>query len=153
MAIGGLPAMIANAVASFVAIQRASGFAYKTGGQLLESYARFAMERDTHVRTATAVEWAGLTTGRARQKERRLQAVIVFARHAHAEDSRHQIPPAGFYASSSQRRPTPFIFSPEEVRALLGAAGQLAPEGAYRPLLYRPFFGLLAGTGMRVSEA
>lgn len=145
--------MITNAVASYVALRRATGYDFKPGGLLLASFARFAAERgDTHVRTATAVDWAALAPS-PRQKERRLQAVIGFVRHAQTEDSRHEVPSAGIFACNSRRRPTPFIFSSDQVRALLDAAQRLGPKETYRPLLYQTLFGLLAVTGMRISEA
>ena len=145
--------MITNAALSYIALRQATGYVFKTGGGLIQSFARFAAERgDTHVRTATAVDWAILAPS-PRQKERRLQAVIGFARYAHADDSRNEVPSAGIFAGNSRRRPTPFIFSPAQVRTLLDAAQRLGPEGAFRPLLYQTLFGLLAATGMRISEA
>lgn len=145
--------MIADSVASYVALRRTTGFAYTDGELFLRSFARFAAERgNTHVRTATAIDWAA--QGRSpRQKERRLRTVITFARHARAEDPKHEVPSVGTFASSPCRRPTPFIFSPDQVRSLLNATEQLGSRKAFRPLLYRTLFGLLAATGMRVSEA
>jgi integrase len=44
-------------------------------------------------------------------------------------------------------------YAPEEVARLLRAAAGLAPEGGLRPILYTTLFGLLAATGLRISEA
>ena len=48
---------------------------------------------------------------------------------------------------------TPHIYRPDEIARLMRAAGQLQPAGSIRPLMYSTLFGLLATTGMRISEA
>jgi len=53
----------------------------------------------------------------------------------------------------SCRRIDPHIYSPKEVAALLSAAGNLAPAGGLRPQTYITLLGLLASTGLRISEA
>ena len=47
----------------------------------------------------------------------------------------------------------PYIFSENEIEQLLSAASRLGPPGSLRPQTYSTLFGLLAVTGMRVSEA
>jgi integrase len=47
----------------------------------------------------------------------------------------------------------PYIFRDEEIQQLLVAASHLGPPGALRPHTSSTWFGLLAVTGMRVSEA
>ena len=47
----------------------------------------------------------------------------------------------------------PYIFSENEIEQLLCAASRLGPPGSLRPQTYSTLFGLLAVTGMRVSEA
>ncbi len=42
---------------------------------------------------------------------------------------------------------------PDEIIRLLAAAAALLPAGSIRPLTYTTLFGLLAATGMRISEA
>lgn len=51
------------------------------------------------------------------------------------------------------RRRAPYIFSPEEIRALLEAAATLDPRNSLRPRAYVTLFGLIAATGLRISEA
>jgi integrase len=70
----------------------------------------------------------------------------------HAEDPRHEVPPADVFRGRRQR-PTPYIFCEEELQQLLGAAGRLGPPDSLRPCTYQTLFGLLAVTGMRVAEA
>src|SRR3546814_16652475 len=53
----------------------------------------------------------------------------------------------------SHRRATPHIYTEDEILALLAAARRLDPEGGLRPAAFEAFYGLIAATGLRVSEA
>ncbi len=53
----------------------------------------------------------------------------------------------------SRRRPSPYLISVEEIQALLTAALSIGPVGTLTPLTWQTLFGLIAVTGMRVSEA
>ena len=54
---------------------------------------------------------------------------------------------------SSQATFVPYIYSEDEVRALLAAAARLAPSGALRGPTYQTLLGLLYSTGIRIGEA
>jgi site-specific recombinase XerD len=54
---------------------------------------------------------------------------------------------------SSQAAFVPYIYSEDEVRALLSAAARLAPPGALRGPTYQTLLGLLYSTGIRIGEA
>jgi integrase len=144
--------MLRSSIDAYLALRRAVGFRLKTEEQLLHDFARWASERgDTHVRTETATEWAA-TARSTWQRERRLRAVAGFARHARAEDPRHEVPPL-FVFGRRHVRPRPHIYSPEELRRLLAAASQLPAIWPLRPQVFTTLFGLLASCGLRVSEA
>jgi integrase len=118
----------------------------------LRQFARFAGGRgETHVVTSTAITWAALAPSEA-QRAYRLHTVRRFARFMHAEDPRHELPPADVFRGR-RPRPTPYIFREDELQQLLVSAGRLGPVGSLRPQTYQTLFGLLAVTGMRVSEA
>ena len=144
--------MLIDTVRSYIALRRAAGFGMVNVEPLLVDYAHYAHARgEVVVRADTAIAWAS----RGRSPERRetlIRAVAVFARHARAEDPRHEIPP-GHLLGRFYRRPTPFIFSAEQLRRLLEAARRLGPPGSLRPHTYETLFALLAVTGLRVSEA
>ena len=53
----------------------------------------------------------------------------------------------------SHRRLAPHIYSEQEICDLLAAARRLAPYGGLRPATYETIFGLIAATGLRLSEA
>lgn len=50
-------------------------------------------------------------------------------------------------------RGTPHIYTEQQVEELLGAARRLGPEPCFRAIAYETVFGLLASTGLRISEA
>jgi len=143
--------MLAEAVESYVAFRRAAGFAFKSEGSHLKSFAVFAEARgESYVRVPIAIEWAGLARA-VPQRARRLGIVIRLARSLRAEDDRHEVPAAVFGAEKPPR-PVPYILSQDQIRQLIHAAAR----SGYRTLrreTYSTLFALLACTGLRVSEA
>jgi integrase/recombinase XerD len=143
--------MLADGVESYVALRRACGFGFKSQAKIITSFAAFSDAKGKHyVSTETAVEWARSARSRLR-RARLLGEVIRFARHIHAEDPRHEIPPPVF-GSEKHDRPVPFIFSRDDLQRLLHEASGFGRD-PFRGHTYRTFFGLLACTGLRVSEA
>ena len=144
--------MLKPSIDAYLALRRAVGFQLKTEEGLLHDFARWASDRgETHVRTRTATEWAA-TARVSWQRERRLRVVAGFARHARAEDPRHEVPPI-FVFGRRHVRPAPHIYSPDELRCLLDAASRLPSIWPLRPQVFTTLFGVLASTGLRVSEA
>jgi integrase len=118
------------------------------------SFVRFCEERGADRVTADlAVEWA-TRTSRGSVDEvyqaRRLDVARIFARHLQALDPATEVPP-GDVLSRRQGRIPPYLYSPEEIAALMNAAGDLAPP--IRAATWRTLIGLLAVTGMRQGEA
>src|SRR5262245_35315475 len=74
------------------------------------------------------------------------------ARLMHAEDLRHELPPAGVFRGRRQR-PTPDRFGAEAIHRVVTYARRLGPPGSWRPSTSSPLFGVLAATGMRPAEA
>lgn len=145
--------MIAKILRSYLAIRRAAGFELRSWGALLLSFSRFADSRgDKHIKVSTVEAWAALGSS-APQRERRVQTVIPFARFARGEDMLHEIPRRSVFAHDIGRRPTPFLFTDEQVCRLLKEAERLPAPDSVRSHTYRTLFGLLAATGLRISEA
>jgi integrase len=144
--------MLSATVERHIALHHATGYLFRRQSYLLRGFARYAESKgDDIVRATTAIEWAGLGPTVA-TRHGRLQVVRRFARLAHAEDPRHEIPPAGVFGGRPRRR-TPHIFSPQEIHALLEAAAALGPRHSLRPRAYVMLLGLIAATGLRISEA
>lgn len=141
-----------STVERYLAVRRATGFELMNTEYLLRSFARWATERgETHVRSESALAWASQTVSVA-QRDARLKTICRFARYLSAEDNRHELPPAHHFGYHKSRR-VPHIYSAVEIRRLLEAALQLGPPDSLQPHTYTTLIGLLAVTGLRISEA
>lgn len=144
---------LSTALTEYLTVRRALGFKLYDTGLCLEQFVRFAeaegaafITRDLALRWATQpvqvspTHWA-----------RRLGMVRRFARYCSALDARTEIPPADLLPVRYTRKP-PYLYSDEEIARLIRAAGQLPAPRGLRAATYSTVFGLLAATGMRVSE-
>lgn len=141
-------------VADYLRLRRQLGFKLVSDEHLLS---QFTEHLDTagvgHLTTPGMIDWASLPRddgGRgASRSAARMRAVRAFAAYMHALDPAHEVPPRGVF-SHQPRRSTPYIYTPEEIVALLDAAAKL--RRFERSRIYPVVFGLLAATGMRVGE-
>jgi integrase len=62
-----------------------------------------------------------------------------------------EVPDSALVASF--RRPTPYLFTPDQIQTLMQDARQAGPQGALRPHTLSTLIGVLASTGVRVGEA
>lgn len=136
----------------YLAMRRALGFKLESHGPRLMSFVRFCEDRGvTVVTTDLAVEWATSTASdHEAYQARRLDVVRIFARHLQPLDPATEVPP-GDVLDRRQWRVPPYLYSPQEVTALMSAARTLRP--AIRAVTWRTLIGLLAVTGMRQGEA
>jgi site-specific recombinase XerD len=102
------------------------------------------------ITTALAVAWTTKVNGSAAYLARRMRVARGFARYLHALGRNGEIPPADLFPAG-KHRPVPYIYSSDDVLALMAAAATLRP--ALRAATLETLVGLLAATGMRVSEA
>ena len=144
---------LSREVDKYLQLRRACGFMMKQAQYHLHSFARYASERgERHIRSQTAIRWAtGAPSASAREK--RIRSLHRFARYMRAEDKGHELPPTCIFASGIPRRPVPYILSRDEIEQILQSVFKLGPSGSLRPLTYYTLFGLLAATGLRISEA
>jgi integrase/recombinase XerD len=139
-------------VQSYLAVRRAAGFTLTKTEYLLRSFAGFATDRkQTHIRSATAIEWAG-QAGSVAQRHTRYQTICHFAQYLRVEDSRHELPPANYFGYRKTRR-IPRIYSSDEIASLVLAATRLSSSDSLLPKTYAALISLLAATGLRISEA
>ena len=141
-----------QALADYLTMRRALGYKMDKAERLLGQFTAFAGERgETHIRTETALAWATLPSGAdVIWTSRRLAEVRLFARHLHTLDPRTEVPPADLLPAHV-RRATPYLYTPQEIAALMQAAVIL--RGSHVQATYRTLIGLLAATGMRIGEA
>ncbi len=144
--------MLAQALDDYLAVRRAVGFKLKTAELYLRYFVRFADTRgDIYVRADSAIDWAAQARTEV-ERHRRYRCVLGFAHFMHLEEPRHEIPPEYVFCGYLPR-PSPYIFTDDELRRLLRAAARLGPSGSLRPHTYKTLFTLLAVTGLRPAEA
>lgn len=135
--------------------RRSLGFELKTSGQILLEFARFADHAGHHgpLKTKLILRWVARSDKHSAQyRSDRLSIVRGFARHVAARDGCSEVPDARIIASGCRRR-QPHIYTDKQVRDLITAAANLQPVYPWRGCTYATLFGLLASTGLRVSEA
>lgn len=139
-----------QAATDYLALRRRMGYRLaQDGKRLLEYVAFLAAEGETQVTTENAMAWACGAVSK-RSAARRLAVVRGFAHFAQLTDSRTQVPAKDLLPNRPQRL-TPYIYSGEDVRALMRATEML--HGRLMRSTYATLFGLLAATGMRIGEA
>jgi integrase/recombinase XerD len=141
-----------TAVESYLAVRRAAGFTLSNTEYLLRSFSAFAAgKKQTHIRTATTIDWACQARSVA-QRHTRYQTICHFAQYLRVEDPRHESPPPNHFGYRKTRR-VPYIYSRGEIDSLVLAATRLPAPGSVRPKTYAALISLLAATGLRISEA
>jgi integrase len=141
-------------LADYLRLRRQLGFTLARDEHLLGRFTEHLDAAGTsRLTTAGMVEWAGLPRGDggagASRAATRMRAVRSFAAYVNAVDPAHEVPPLGVF-SHQARRSTPYIYTPDQITALLEAAAGLRRFDRAR--IYPVVFGLLAATGMRVGE-
>lgn len=139
-------------VDDYLRMRRALGFKLKREGQLLSQFVAYLEAAGTStVRSELAISWARLPKGAQPIKwAQRLSAVRAFAVYMQTIDPATEVPPRDMFGAR-QRRPTPYLWSQQEICRLLQAARTLRPP--LRAATHEALFGLLAVSGVRVGEA
>jgi integrase/recombinase XerD len=142
-------------VETYLAYRRRHGFKLSIDATQLQSFARFADAVDAaeHLTMALAIAWAQSSRRpNPLTWARRIEVLRGFARFCLREDPATEIPPRSLFGPA-HRRLVPHIYTDAELSALLEAANGLAPEHGLRPATCRCVLGLLAASGLRISEA
>lgn len=142
-------------VQEYLQLRQALGHKLAYATRYLPSFVAYldAQELAT-VTTASAVAWAQATPRRPaspRAQYDRLAVVRGFARYMMGVDQRTEIPPRTLFVYRPERR-TPFIYSVDDIRALMASA-QSTSGKPFRGTTLATIIGLLGVTGMRVGEA
>lgn len=147
--------MLSGEVDRYIALRRTLGYKLRKPARHLRAFAGYATSRrETHVRTATVLAWVTAAGRTQEARAERFRHLALFARFLHAEDPRHEVPARNPFAVR-KTRPVPYIYTPDEIARILNAAGKLRHQrpNPLRRELYITMFGLIAATGLRVSEA
>jgi len=148
------PTMVRQ-VEDYLQQRRSLGFGLESQGYLLLEFAKH-LDHSGHrgpLTTKVILRWVDLPGKISRNyRARRLSAVRCFARYLAVRDGRTEVPGRQLIAKTSFHQ-RPHLYSQRELEELLAATGRLWPTYPLKRLTFRTLFGLLACTGLRVSEA
>ena len=144
-------------VERFLVERHGLGFSARGEACILRSFARHLHEighcgpltvevmthwarRDSHGST-DPVTWA-----------RRLKRLRTFVRWLQQFEPDTEVPDDTVFGRMPQRK-APHIYSEQEIIDLLASARRLGPASSLRGVIFETLFGLIASTGLRISEA
>ena len=138
----------------YLTIRRSLGYHLGTAALILRRFIAFAEgEHAESMSTDLFLRWQQ-SFGQANRHtwSRRFGTVRLFAQWLHGIDPRHDVPPQALIPSR-YRRVRPHIYSEDDIRRVVEAAAELPSINGIRALTCSTLFGLIAVTGLRVSEA
>jgi integrase/recombinase XerD len=143
---------LAEHAQNYLTIRRSLGFKLVGEGVLLAEFVACAEQAgQSTVTIEFALHWARRPAGGGHNYlSRRLRAVRTFARYLHALDPACEVPSIELLRAKKYR-PAPYIYSDEEITALMAAASTLRPP--LRGATFQTLIGLLACNGLRIGEA
>ena len=150
------PRTLLSLAEDYLTERRGLGFDLRILGDQITAFARFvdATGHTGPLTTRITLDWV---LGQAKYAKplswaRRLDVLRPFARYLVRIDPATEFPQTAIFGRS-HRRLAPHIYTEQEICDLLAAARLLAPHGGLRPATYETIFGLIAATGLRLSEA
>jgi len=146
-----------QALDEYLDMRRNLGFQLREAGKALPHFVAFMEHhRASYITQTLALAWAQQpASAQPAHWAQRLSYVRGFARYCQASDPRTQIPAPGLLPFHPKRA-RPYLYSNQEIAALLDAARHMPhryQSGALLPWVYYGLFGLLSVTGLRLGEA
>ena len=144
-------------VDGYLAERHRLGFELHSQDTLLADFAKFVADRHHHgpLTVELMVDWVRKGKGGLGTPEtwyRRMAILRRFVRYLQQFEPQTEIPEESIFGPEPGRV-APHIYREEEIVDLLAAAHKLGPRGSFRPATFETLFGLMASTGLRVSEA
>ena len=138
----------------YLTVRRSLGCNLRTAERVLRRFARFAdQEGVPYIDTALFLRWdASLPDAGTSTRSARLGMVRLFAQWLSGIDPAHEVPPRGLLPGRLHRS-RPYIYRDAEIALIIAAAKELPSIYGLRGLTCSTLFGLIAVTGLRISEA
>ena len=145
---------IASQLDRYLSVRRSLGFDLRTDERVLRRFVRFTdQEGAAHIDTALFLRWdASLPDVGTSTRSARLGKVRLFTQWLSSIDPAHEVPPRGLLPDRSGRA-RPYIYSEAEIASIIATAKELPSIYGLRGLTCSNLFGLVAVTGLRISEA
>ncbi len=138
----------------YLKVRCSLGYDLTFAGRVLRNFTGFADANGVrHLSTKLFLQWKSVYGNASAQTwANRLGMVRQFAKWLAGVDAQTEIPPTGLIAAKRYRT-KPYIYTPEQITDLVRVAGlTISPYGLQGQTLSTTF-GLIAVTGMRISEA
>lgn len=146
--------MLSHDVERYITLQRTLGYKFGDQSCSLKLFAAYAMARaDEFVRVERVVAWSAAQTPSAQRRCTLVARVRRFALAMHAENPRHEVPPRDCVGHAKIARRSPYIYTADDINRIMHTAGQMPAKGFIAPATLTTLLGLLASTGLRISEA
>jgi integrase len=146
--------MLSQDVERYVTLQRILGYKFGDQSRSLKLFADYAgAHGDEFVRVERVLAWAAAQTPSAQRRQPLVARVRRFALAMHAENPRHEVPPRDCVGHVKIARRPPYIYNADEIDGIMRTAGQMPAKGFIAPPTLTALLGLLASTGLRISEA
>jgi integrase/recombinase XerD len=145
---------LASQLDRYLAVRRSLGYDLRTSERVLRRFVRFADDAGAqHIDTGLFLRWdASQPVAGSSTRSARLGMVRLFAMWLSSIDPAHEAPPRGLLPDRTMRQ-RPYIYSKAEIWDIIAAASELPSAYGMRGLTCSTFFGLIAITGLRISEA
>jgi integrase/recombinase XerD len=143
-----------GAIHEYLVMRRDLGFKLVQTERWLRNFATFMEGQGASCITIElALQWAVQPqSSHPSYGAKRLIALRCFARHRRATDPSTEVPAQGLLPYRPLRA-KPYLYTEEEIQRLMAAAKTLPPRNGLRGWTYYCLLGLLAVTGLRISEA
>ena len=145
---------LAKELDRYLSIRRSLGFDLSTAARVLRRFVGFVEARKAHhVTTDLFLAWQAEFGGASQDTwYARLGMVRQFALWLSGIDPRNEVPPKALIPGR-YRRKRPYIYGDDEIARIMTEASRLPSTNGIRALTFTTLFGLIAVTGLRVSEA
>ena len=144
-------------VESYLAERRRLGFQLRTPAYALRGFARHIQAIGHHgpLTMEVMTNWARRDSHGSTDPHtwaRRLKQLRSFTRWLQQFEARTEVPDDEIFGRLPERQ-APHIYSEDEIVDLLAAARRLGPTSGLRGIVFETLFGLIASSGLRISEA
>jgi integrase len=143
-----------KAVSDYITMRRQLGYKLANAANILNRFAAFMVQKkEETIKIKLVLEFITQSDNSkiSYWTTKKIGIIRRFAIYQHAIDRLTEIPPPHLFQSKYSRR-TPYIFSENEIGRLLEAVSGSVGKHQLSNTFYT-FFGLIAVTGMRISEA
>ncbi len=146
--------LLTDRLEQYLAVRRSLGADLSFHERVMRRFTEFAdAEGADHITADLFLRWKEhFGSANNNTWSRRLGMVRGFANWLQGIDPRTEVPPPGL-VSGKYRRSRPYIYTPDQIAAIVTEAARLPSSYGLRGWTCSTLFGLIAATGLRVSEA